>query len=455
MSASLRLEGRERWASLHEAIGARFWTPAKGAVLLAAVLFAWWCYARQASNPWCCDFGSYVGIAHQYTLRGLIADTSGTRLYGYPALVAVALALGRLARVDLMGLLYLMQVATYLVAATLVARCVWRWYSARIGSLAFFALVGNVFVYPYLTVPLADGVAVAALLLVAHAALRIVQHPHGVRTLAWWGWAGALLGFAVMVRPANIGWLLLLAPLAWHARVTGAGWLFAALSAATLGYALAVAPQVYLNVAHFDTFGFLPPRDIGGEQVQWGLDSLKYATDVNPLTVAWYANPWAPSGEPGLGWYFTDIDGVRTILLRMLSAFDVDSLLAYPNRRDPLPIELQRVLSPMVLFWGGVAATTLARAWRGAHPGINLDARVRTLLASGAVLALVWCAVHAPTAMENRFVLPMLAVLGPLAAWRISLLDARRRGDLVLLAGFVLFMAAWWALAVYLTSIRA
>ena len=423
--------------------------------LLLACGFAWACYAAQAGNPWCCDFGSYVGIAHQYTLRGLIADTSGTRLYGYPAIVAASLWLGRLVRADLLGLLYVLQFGTYMVAVIGFSHHVWRRYSGLAGRAFFFALVGNVFIYPYLTVPLADGVSVAALVFAAWAACRIVDaHMRdagrtGPVVLAWLA-LGGVLGFAVMLRPANIGWIGAALPLGVLAARRGGAWAIVSLAAFVSGYGLAVAPQAWLNWQHFDRIGFLPPRDIGTEQLQWGLKWIKYGTQLDPLDKLTYLNPFAPAGPAGLEWYFKGMEGVRLFALRMAAAIDIDHLFPYVTSVGGARDQAVRSLAHAVAFWGVAGLWALgARVRRDGR----IDARVATFLACIVLFVLAWAAVHATTAYENRFSLPVIALLLPAAAMRIATLRLRERRGQWLAGAFLVYMALWWPLSIYLSSL--
>ena len=435
---------------------ARFVDFRAGIALVLAVVFAWACYAVQARDPWCCDFGSYVEIAHQYTLRGLIADTSGTRLYGYPAIVAVALWIGRLLRADLLGLLYVLQVATYLVAVTGLSHHVWRRYSHLAGRVCFFALVGNVFVYPYLTVPLADGVSVAALVFAAWAVCCIVdgveRDPHRhAKGLPAWAALGFTLGFVVMLRPANIGWIVVVLPLALLAARRAGAWLFVALLACGAGYAIAVAPQVWLNWEHFDRVGFLPSRDIGSEQLQWGLQWIKYGTRVSPLAQSIYVNPYAPDGTPGLGWYFNGFEGLRLVGLRMVAAIDVDHLFPYVTSVNAPANRVLRMLAHSVAYWG------IAGLWSGharARSGGIQQARLATWGSCIVLFLIAWAGIHATTAYENRFSMPVIAVMLPLAAWRLAALRRGARGDRVLVAAFVVYLAVWWPLATFMSSLQ-
>lgn len=434
---------------------ARFLDLRAGIALLLAVVFAWACYVVQAKNPWCCDFGSYVEIAHQYTLRGLIPDTSGTRLYGYPAVVAFALWIGRALHADLLGLLYVLQVGTYLVAVTGFSHHVWRCYSEFAGRAFFFALVGNVFIYPYLTVPLADGVSVAALVFAAWAVCRIVDghlrdaDRRGPVAPAWLAF-GLVLGFVVMLRPANIGWIGVALPLGMLAARRDGAWVVVSLAAFVSGYALAVAPQVWLNWQHFDRLGFLPPRDIGTEQLQWGLQWVKYATRVDPLSQLTYINPFAPSGTPGLGWYFNGFEGVRLFALRMAAAIDIDHLFPYVTSLSGSRSQVVRSLAHALAFWGVAGVCALGARVRVSR---RIDARIATFMACIVLFVLAWAAVHATTAYENRFSLPVLTLLLPAVAMRIATVRLRERREQLLLGAFLVYVALWWPLSTYLSSL--
>jgi len=228
-------------------------------------------------------------------------------------------------------------------------------------------------------------------------------------------------------------------------------WLLLALLACTAGYALAVAPQVWLNWQHFDRVGFLPPRDIGTEQLQWGLQWIKYGTQVAPLNQWVSVNPYAPAGAPGLGWYFNGFEGVRLVALRMVAAVDIDHLFPYVTTLDSPALRVLRTLAHAVAFWG--IAGVVALGARSRKQGV-VDGRIATWVACVVLFILAWAGIHATTAYENRFSMPVIALLFPFAAWRLSQLRWRARGDQVLLGAFVVYLALWWPLSTFLSSLH-
>ena len=90
-------------------------SPEKITAILIAVVFSWLCYFYQIVYPVCCDALTYMDFAKQYVSRGLIVETSGLRLYGYPLFVALNIKLANLMPVQVGLVLYLVQTGLYLL----------------------------------------------------------------------------------------------------------------------------------------------------------------------------------------------------------------------------------------------------------------------------------------------------------------------------------------------------
>lgn len=127
--------------------------------------------------------------------------------------------------------LYLVQTGLYLLGVCLLSKQIAVHFSTAIANVCCYALLANFFVYPYLAISLTDGFSVILLLFICYVILKIFSDPFPLslnRKSALLRIAlGFLVGFAIMVRPANISWLLLLLPVAvaWSIQCRD-GWRF-------------------------------------------------------------------------------------------------------------------------------------------------------------------------------------------------------------------------------------
>jgi hypothetical protein len=421
--------------------------------LLAAAAFAAWCHAYQAGNLACCDFDSYANLARIAAERGSFSEPSGTRLYGYPFLLAPIAWIAAHWTLDFKLLASVGQVLSWFAAVLLLGRSVATRFSPRAGNLAFYPLVLFFPIYPYLTTTLADGIAVALLVLVAWRLVPLAggEARGGPTFAAQWLSVGALLGFSVMVRPANLGWIVVALPFAWATWRRQRALALVALAALATGYFLAIAPQLYLNWKWFARLGFLPTRDIGAEQLRWGMDWIKYGTAMAPdLQQMRYLNPWAPDGPRGLSWYFQAPDAWRTLGARAFAGFDIDYLFPYVRRFDTPWRPWLFLAVHSAVFWSFFGL--VRQACRvGRDPAPRHSPLGRYVL-SVVLLLGAWFAIHATTAIENRFVLPVLAAMLPLgvdAAWRGA--SERRWGWLI---AWLAYLALAWPACAWLASLR-
>lgn len=444
-----------------------------GAVALAVVL-ASFCFYYQTVHPPCCDAPRYVKIGERLADSGVSDQVLGNvRLYGYPLLIAALVKPARALSVSTVFLLFIAQLLLYLCAVYLVSRAV-ALYSSRIhGDITFYALVGNVLIYPYLAISLSDGVSSTLLVLIATVILWIFIEERSPRgTLRRAGLRlfvfGFLVGFAILVRPANLHLIALIvivvAVFAWQRRIRRGIASATAALAATAGFLVAVGPQMIYNYSGQRVIGFLPGGALGDKQVAWGITNLKYATNLSggPLQLQ-YLNPWIDGADRSLSWYFTHgMAGVKTGLVHIFAALDFDYFFPYIYDLDPWYQGPLFVLSHSIVFWGVVGCLLVALAL-GSGPGKGLADKPRreTKLALVLLVSLYggflsgWTAVHSVAAVENRFALPVVTVLLPLAAWAlvVSIRDAKRKLGVHL--AFVLYLAGAWRLSVFLDGLKS
>jgi len=428
----------------------------KSAALLMAIGFAYFAFTQQYRAIFdpcnCADAYAYTKIGQLYAEHGFaLHEWSKLRLYAYPLFIAAVDIAASWLAVDQGIALFAVQLAVYFSAVILLSGNLTKLVSLRVGNLVFFALTANVFLYPYLAISLSDGMSVSLLIFIA--ALIVHMQSSGLSAARVF-LMGVLLGLGIMVRPANLYWLampvVLLGLFAWSER-QGRGWLLLRFGAAlVLGFFLAVLPQIIINYRFFDELTFLPVFKLGSFQIRSGILMIKYGTNMtgNGPPAMVYPNIWFNNAVPDLSWYFLHPWlGVRTMFLHLFSALDFDYLFCYIYDLRPKYRPVLFLYSQTVLFWGVVgffAAARDIRVWEqrgGTKPKASV---VFMALLLAAVLG--WCAVTSISAVENRFSLPMVAILLPLAAWALIGHRWENRRSLILCGSLFccyLIFAAW------------
>lgn len=400
-------------------------------VLLFAALFSFFCFQYQLIHPVCCDALDYISIGQLYAKHGFTNHaTSHIRLYGYPLFIALNVKLSDLLLIKLDYLVYLVQTGLYVLGVFLLSRQVASIFSSTAANCCFFALLSNFFVYPYLAISLTDGLTVILLLFISYIILILFSAPFPLslnrKNFLLSSILGFLMGFAIVVRPANINWLLLLPPvsLTWLIRCrknmyTRMGHILAV----CIGFGLAVAPQLLLNWEGFHQWTFLPTFKLGDYQLFSGNRMIKYATSmVSGGGSLIYNNPTTYILDADITtWYIHHpFIAIKTILVHFFAAFDFDYLFPYIYNYVPKYSWALFIFSHLVLFWSGVGYILAIQSARH-NTLINPQFKTiqRLLLVLYPCLILGWITVYGLSAVENRFALPVFSAMLILATWAL------------------------------------
>ena len=188
-------------------------------------------------------------------------------------------------------------------------------------------------------------------------------------------------------------------------------------------------PQYANNVRHYGQHTPLLASALGHHQQIWGVAYIKYATALAPVPnpSIFYDNPFAKAGpvdeKQPLRWYASyPRAGAATLALHTFNMIDQDLMFTYSRDLDPwyrIPVGV--VNHALIAFAAIGIAILIAGARRS---------RIRAL---GAIAALGYIgahvALHATTAVEMRFGLPLLLLAGPAAVaaiFRLASRDAHR-----------------------------
>jgi hypothetical protein len=429
----------------------------KRSLLLSALLFlivAILCFVYQFQHPSCpeCDDQTYLSVARFFLDGTPITDTLyHVRTYGYPAMLAVLMAVSHYNTLVLSALVACLQIAAYGLSVWILYVVVRGRYSESVAMLVAFALFANLLLLPYLGIELTDGLSVAMAIGAVSLMLEAYSEAHRaslskLSTLLFF--VGLIVGFGVMIRPGNLHWIpacaLSVLMICIRRRPQGAQAAAAVVLSVLLGFGLAVMPQFLLNTAVFHRHTFLPTYDLSGLQFDLGVKWLKYATHV---TTAWhgygmpYVNPWYLDGMSStatLHWYVDNpVRGLKTAALHLFGALDFDYLFCYIHGGSPWYRPLLFIYCHTVLFWGVAGYLRLAK--QAMVTGRNSVETYAAILILTYVAS--WAAVYAFTAVENRFALPIITLCLPLAFWQIRKVTETQNSRSLQLMMFASYLA--------------
>ncbi len=402
--------------------------------MLIAHLF----YGRIVRYPSDFDAKNYLEIAQDIARNGLFTKFfySNIRTYGYPLVLARLETLAAATHLSWQFVIFECQLAGYLIAAAAVRHAVAR-ADPRFARWVFVTLALNLFALSYTPESLTESLSLSLVMLVAACWIRM----HVDRRLsAPLVLAGTLVAaFAVMLRPANLfglsAWLAGLVVLVVVLRVPWRRWTIAAVLALA-GIVIPMMPQYANNVRFWDTATPLVVARLGQNQQIWGIENIKYATAMPPVPTPsiFYRNPYV-AGRPidparPLAWYVEHPGaGARTLGLHVFNMLDQDLLFTYSRDLDPWYRVPLGILNHALVALALIGAVLL---WGRAS---------RTVAIMVAVVAAAHIAVHATTAVEMRFGLPLLVLAGPLAAWAWLRLRAMPRAAIVVASACVIAYA--------------
>ena len=385
---------------------------ALGAAVVIAHLFYW----RIVLYPSDFDARNYLEIAADIGRNGLFSKfyNSDIRTYGYPLFLAALLRAADLLHVPVGWLVFESQLALYLFGAYVLRQELARLWPAFAGW-AFIGVVLNIFALSYTAESLTESVSLSLILFATACWLALVAGP-----VTWLPvLAGSVVtGAAVVVRPANLFALLTWAIVVGAvcvARRPGIRALGPIVAAFVVGVVLPMTPQYINNVRHYEQYTPLVAARLDRNQQIWGIAYLKYATALPPVPYPsiYYDNPFAKAGPVDnaspLAWYAQHPQaGALTVGLHTFNMLDQDLLFTYSRDLDPwyrLPLGIANHALVATALIGIVILAARAR-----RDGV-------LALATIAVIAYVIAhvSVHAMTAVEMRFGLPLLLLAGPAA----------------------------------------
>jgi hypothetical protein len=405
--------------------------------------FGYYCLSRAVSQS-----GAF-GLGDPATMPPGMDVLFKIRTYGYPLFVSACSLLSKGGPISVQWVVFEAQLAAHLLACLFFARAAARVVGPRAFlPLAFACTALNPWLLIRAAEFLTDSLS-ASLVLLALGCLLRGAYPRRSASPWWAALACLVLGFAVMVRPANA----LLAPallLVWFFASPGP-WLgrLALAPVLLLAFALPFVPQVVNNKRVGGSYHPLILHSVHQDVQSVGLRYIKYVTMADPArTALWvHKNPLFDEATPVPQDFMRrrPLAYAATCLMHGFFLFDQDAPFTYATKARPWyrwPSAAGSFAFLGLAVFG--AASAARRAWARPRRGLRFAVLAALALAAAQILVLL------PGQVECRFAAGVFAALGLFVAyalyhlWRLSRQGAGRAA--LALGGLLAFVAACcWA----------
>ncbi len=318
--------------------------------------------------------------------------------------------------------------------------------------LLYSLLVLNIFLYPYLSLTLTDGMTVSLLVIILALLLSIFTSKNITNNTIKIFLVGLVIGYSLMVRPAYI-FLAICFPLFFSFI-----WMHHGIKKSlTLtgiccgGFILAVLPQLLINIIVFDKTTFFPAIQLGDRQIGWGIAFLKYATNLSDAGPAgmYYLNPYIneiTKGGTTLVWYIQHpVVGLKTVFMHIFGSLDFDYLFPYIYDIDPDYRLLLFILSQTIIYF---SIFGYFQTWRKREEMGSGEQFFYLILLPAIIVS--WALLTGIVVPENRFSLPAVTILLPFAVYGSY---SFYKNKLIML-GFGSWLLGAWQLSTLLDSCK-
>ncbi|MDF3054215.1 MAG: hypothetical protein K0Q74_122 [Gammaproteobacteria bacterium] len=359
-------------------------------------------------QPQCCDAIHYMGMAHAYATNGFFQVTEPSRTFGYPWILSLIIKFSN-SLLSESAVIWFFQSTFYFFTVYVIARQIAK-SNTKLASYVYLALCTNIFILPYFTVTLTDGLY--ATLALALLAALIPGYSLATSTQIKLFWQLFLVifvtSFSIITRPAAI-WLLL--PVGYF---IVSAFIERKKPLLFLGaFLLGVTPliiQSISNALNYQVISFLPVTSLGKAQIIWGIENIKYGTWTggtagNELIQNFYpSSPIIDTSRTSgiIQWYLSHpISILKLIILKFIGAFDWDYLLPYPKFIPNAFFKIApSIISFSILWWGLVGTAIHTFSHRLPALGMRFIPLISLISWSGVTLL---------SALELRFTLPLLS----------------------------------------------
>jgi hypothetical protein len=384
----------------------------------------------------CCDVTYYEIIAKHYIQNGLFSyhDQANLRLYGFPLILSIFYSIfGE----EYSNLFYAIFVSfAYLILSIIIVNKLKIYINNY--NIIHIAFAMNIFLFPYLTIHITDGISVLSWMCIFYFILLIIDNKDSKIILLSLFICSFIIGMSVMIRPSNVNLVLLLPILFGMSYIINQKLnKIIILILLILGFLIAIFPQIYINYIFFNKITFLPTIELGKLQIKWGIEYIKYATNLSGegIPQLYYRNPFYTNSENlGLNWYFLNLgNGIKTIFLHLFNVFTYDYYFPYIYNLYPKYKSITLLYSWFILYYGIIGILQL-------YNKQNKDKLFKFLLYI--VLPTIFLStlsVLSISAVEVRFSLPLILILIPFAY--LSFLDNFKKFKIWALFGLWIIFA--------------
>jgi hypothetical protein len=276
--------------------------------------------ADYSAHPQLWDAGEYIKVAQNFVEKGYGSEIAPNRSIGYPTLLYLLALFGLplpASAILIQGLLY---GAVSLWLARLVAL-----YNEHFSAAILFGLLLNPLNVWALNATLSE--APTLIIFIGLTALLIRARESRLSLILL---GSAFAAYAILIRPANtvlfIAWSTAATCLVLRATVPRSQKMLMGVSAIILA-ALALGPQIFLNLSRYNSFSIFPRAKLFDFQLKVGTNLAKYGTSGDPAAYGplYYFNPLKTVGGPPLDWYLSHpMAGLGTMALHVFNSFSFD-----------------------------------------------------------------------------------------------------------------------------------
>lgn len=413
-----------------------------GAIFLLAMGFMF--FMEQSLQPPCCDAKNYLELAKKYNVEGITVKEP-LRTFAYPLILSLVIKTSQAINLSESLLVFLLQISVYYLAVVVVSNVASE-YSRKLSMAIYTALCANIFVIPYAGITLTDSLYTSLSMLILGGIMKTESLQRSEQSISTKRvFLGTLLlSLAIVIRPAAV-WLAApalycLVRLTWKRGVS----VFDFLLATTAG-AVPLYIQIALNFTNYKVISFLPVTDLGGAQIKWGIENIKYGTWMGSVKNFYSSGHLVDihSRELDLWWYFNNpIDSIKLLAFKLIGAFDFDYVIPYPYHQ-PHYKWIASFFS-FTILWIGVFGTL-----------VHLCTKKLTVLGSRFMPVIIftgWCAISLISALELRFVLPLISyfIIVGCAVGNFIVVNRNKKILLFLIAGWLICLPFFYQAAKFI-----
>lgn len=344
------------------------------------------------------DARNYLEIANEINTNGIDSFKNNIRTFLYPWILSIIIKISNIVNIPTGITIYCFQLLFYFATLIIIYNYV-KNYSIKLANYIYLGLCLNIFLLPYISLSLTDSVHTTFTILILILLMKLDVRNYSISKVFLLIF---LFSMNVVLRPAAI-WLIAPVSLYLIINLLSRKIKIFDLFLISFGF-IPLLIQIYINVFHFKVFSFFPAIDLGGMQIKWGLENIKFTAWLGGGPVAnFYRNSVVLTeslNDFTINWYFNNpIEAVKLLSFKFIGAFDFEFLTPYPYKK-PINLWFFSFVSYLILFFGlfSVFYHLLTNKL------ILLGNRMMPF-----IILISWSSITLISAVELRFTLPILS----------------------------------------------